>query len=46
MDTKVGVEEIAMLLGQKEIELMVLRKEIAALREELRKAKDKPEAPQ
>ena len=40
---KVSVEEVAMLLGQRDIEIHFLQKVIAELQEELVKLKPKPE---
>ena len=43
---QVTLEEIAMMLGQKDIEIHALQKELALLRAEIEKLKLKPEAPQ
>ena len=42
---QVSVEEIAALLGQKDIEIMVLQKTVAAMQKRIDELTPKPEAP-
>lgn len=41
MEQKVSLEEVAMLLGQKEIEIMLLQKQVSVLQKRLREMEER-----
>lgn len=43
MDTKVSIEEIAALLGQKDIEILVLQKQVGFLQARVEELTPKPD---